>query len=720
MELLTEQEKTACRQFLHIMQGCMDRCGNNRFDELLDELKESFNAIRSDVRQFDSGIMIIVAVGMLKAGKSTLINLMARDENASPTGFGTDTTLRPALITMGQPGECRGSILIYRNRSENLEEQKAGMQAVLDSLRGLPPEKEIERPLEVDLTPDKLKQALCKLCGSGNELLEREPLLVVIKLPYHEDGRMLQNGRMLLDMPGLDSANAEISLRPEKVFSDEQIAVMEGYVSERVDEVDKAKARLMVDWMKGTEKAVTYESLIRRCDLVLCLQSSVSPLNEKACDCLNSVLDMRSEATAWVVMNRMRNQAWLTPECMNAKWEEQEARAMKVFSKIKKGTTLNQSSCNLGEAYAGILEDERNIDVPDGSSPQEERRRLLERSRFLDLEEHLLNHLEQNGQATRKKYCVENLVKDIRSAIARHEQLRCAAVARYRSLTQRLQAWENAYNNLDVPAQLYSVQGKAVCMFKELEAAMRKACADKIPLILGTTGKIDGGKLDQYLETCFEKCKKLADDALLSVRSSHVQLARGGTVCGLGFELGTAVAEKCKALVETARQCVLECEGGDVPIIDDFLKVLSPVPNEDCLVTNGAAVKLHALQESYKDRENGDKDRLVSFIKFTEYGNDRYERAAAIWEPEIDDMVKDYLSQVEAAVKAVVEDPDGDTRCAQIVRDGAKKRLEPLKKDIWRKHGEVMRAKAFAKDEATMYGRIVSAMDDFAKCVERW
>ena len=48
---------------------------------------------------FGSEYFVVSGIGMLKSGKSTLVNLLARNRNASPTGFGFDTTLRPALIT---------------------------------------------------------------------------------------------------------------------------------------------------------------------------------------------------------------------------------------------------------------------------------------------------------------------------------------------------------------------------------------------------------------------------------------------------------------------------------------------------------------------------------------------------------------------------------------------------------------------------------------------
>ena len=70
---------------------------------------------------FKTDLLFIVATGMLKAGKSTFVNLLSRNENASPIGFGVDTTLRPALIKMaGKDSGSHGGIYIYKIKLSDL------------------------------------------------------------------------------------------------------------------------------------------------------------------------------------------------------------------------------------------------------------------------------------------------------------------------------------------------------------------------------------------------------------------------------------------------------------------------------------------------------------------------------------------------------------------------------------------------------------------------
>ena len=79
---------------------CLSRLKSD-FDGAPDCVKYIDSAIRA-IDQFKSGIELISCIGMLKAGKSTLINMLARSRSASPIGFGQDTTLRPAVIRMAE------------------------------------------------------------------------------------------------------------------------------------------------------------------------------------------------------------------------------------------------------------------------------------------------------------------------------------------------------------------------------------------------------------------------------------------------------------------------------------------------------------------------------------------------------------------------------------------------------------------------------------------
>ena len=109
---------------------------------------------------FGAEHFVVSCIGMLKAGKSTLINLLARSKDASPTGFGFDTTLRPALTTSST--ETRGTIEIWLPNTPEQKLTKTVLNEVFLCLR------KVKKPEDVKgaschaypLTPANLENAL--------------------------------------------------------------------------------------------------------------------------------------------------------------------------------------------------------------------------------------------------------------------------------------------------------------------------------------------------------------------------------------------------------------------------------------------------------------------------------------------------------------------------------------------------------------------------------
>lgn len=717
MKLLNEDNSSEAKSIPTLLNSYIEECKKKDFADVVALVKKCQDDITNAVRQFDSTVMIVVAVGMLKAGKSTLINLLARDETASPTGYGTDTTLRPALITMGDVNDTEGSIIIYGDRPVSLTEQRQGLQTILDTLRGLPLNNAVEQPRVEPLRPDTLKKTLCQPSGVSNALLPHEPLLVVVKIPYHADGKMLQNGRMLLDMPGLDSANAEISLRPEKVFSDAQMNLIEQFLSNKI--ADKNHAAELAAALREQEKAVTYETLIGQCDMVLCLQSSVSPLNEKACSCLNSVLDMRSEATAWVVMNRMRNQAWLTDECMDAKWEEQVHNANKVFAKIKQGANLNQSTCNLGEAYAGILENDHNIRVPEGSSVQQQKAMLLEQSGFLPLEQMLLNHLEQNGRTTRLKFCKQNLIQQLNTLKTRLGTLKQTVESRKKADEEAITAWENAEKKLATGESQILLNGHTDCNMKSLRDIIRNRCTALENNRESMKKKnIPGDKLDDYLAECSRQGKALTMNFLKNLKVNQIQLKQTGTNgvetsrC-VGDIIGQEVSSRCMNVCKNALDCVKEVQNGAEAESLDATR-FQPMCDQSILLNDGFNIDEYNMPMLYAETT----ENRPLYRPF--WGPGRIVRASGIWQQDIDKMIDHYCAHASDIIQDAVVGQNGDTRTSVIICSLVDSSLENFKKSIVTEREKTVRQKETKEKEIKQLSDMIVQLDEKMNMVHAW
>lgn len=274
------------------------------------------------IEQFESGSEVIACIGMLKAGKSTLVNLLTRSPNASPMGYGQDTTLRPVIIRMAAPGQ-EGRLLIYDSAAD--AEPAAAVRRVMDHLRGLHGDAVPEglRLRVLPLSNDLLMSALCTLPAAENKLLPQEPVMVVVETEYEPECVLLrERSRMLLDMPGCDSPNA---------------AVVRGNL---------------------------YREIGKECDMALILQSTVAPLNELAVELLGKLLGSRSADTFRIVQNRMEAKQWLKPDVLAAQDETQKKNARRVFSVLSGNRSMQVDSVNLGLAYAGIFERPERLQLP--------------------------------------------------------------------------------------------------------------------------------------------------------------------------------------------------------------------------------------------------------------------------------------------------------------------------------------------------------------------
>lgn len=346
---------------------------NNELAGLSDEQKSDWSdridQIDRCFKQFESDKHFIIATGMLKAGKSTLVDLLARTKKASLTGFGVDTTLRPALITMSD--NDKGKILVYYKPND--ADWKTAMQSVIDELRGLNPTVN-NTPNKFELDEEHLKKTLCRIPSESDNCLTTEPLLVIVEVPNNNKSEFFKNNCVLLDMPGLDSGFSEQSKDAEK-----------------------------------------YKAFFDECDLLLFVQSSVSPINQKAGEYLKYIGLTRNESTYRHVQNVMNAKYWLKYDVTDEEQKKQAAEGKAEFAKKlgKSPDSIDASYVNLGMAYDSILEDINRIYVSEGETPGQKRDKLLKQSLFTELEQNFIQDLKNNGSFRRIVHCFDRLKSEI-------------------------------------------------------------------------------------------------------------------------------------------------------------------------------------------------------------------------------------------------------------------------------------------------------------------
>ncbi|MEI6251163.1 MAG: dynamin family protein, partial [Actinomycetes bacterium] len=316
--------------------------------------------LRQSRKEFDALLFFAVCFGMLKSGKSTLVNLLAGHPEASPARFGIDTTLRPCLVLAGTKNEITTFQMMDSMKAGDTDEAERGcFNAVIDHLRGMiESEDELAAVHHVvvrrtSLTEDNIIKALT------SKDIGIEPLITVVRLDGPSE--LLRSGIALLDVPGMDS------------------------------------------YKMGTA-VPRYIELLERCDLLLFIQSTISPLNQGAASMLKQLVERSRGSPVWLIQNRFEAQNWRNPKGV----AEQDSELTEV-AKNQLGAEIGikphlifAKQVNLGKAYDARFQQEKlRADIrPDD---------LLEESGFPEIERELFTKINEERLDIQLANCLNQL-----------------------------------------------------------------------------------------------------------------------------------------------------------------------------------------------------------------------------------------------------------------------------------------------------------------------
>lgn len=495
------------------------------------ELNKCFAQLRRDIKQYGSDISIVVSMGMLKAGKSTLVNVLARCDSASPTGYGVDTTLRPALIRMRGEDDTdrdRGRIVVYFytppqesdvaaapsscDADKEDDNRNKQMEYVLDELRGIEQDGGFPKQ-EYPLEEEYLQAILCAKPEDdrNNYLHGKEPLLVLVETPYRNkeelkntdrmhvcDDILLKEGRMLLDMPGLDSGQADVS--------------------------------------KHTRR---YMCLLEDCDALMFVQSSVAPLNEKARENLKAILSQRRTASITIVQNIMLAKPWRNADVNNAEQGRQHKHAIglvKAFAKEvnRDGGEPDTFLVNLGMAYDSMFEAQERFNekyILPGSQTGEGRvtyESLWAASQVKSLEDALIDQLDKNGTSNRIQHCNSSL-KNHCQYIAKDVLGRIKDTLRQK--TKRAETiwkrWMEMRDKLDADLKdrqlVKSPASFRLNLSQELQKVVDK-CEKEYEEKFQNQDSIPGSDIDSFLATCGKQMRECCCNLLKNVTFDDIDI----------------------------------------------------------------------------------------------------------------------------------------------------------------------------------------------------
>lgn len=335
-----------------------------------DEIKSNLIRLYRRSKEYKNGSFIMLVVGPVKSGKSTLVNLLAH-RYVSPTDK-LECTIRPSIISSIESDEdC--TIEVYTAKDDNRKEKD--LDLIIDKLRGIiADESEIREHLTKEVYPLNKDNINAYITPSYNR--SDNSIITSITTTGSKLLKSTDSGKIFIaDMPGFDGNKVNLSNS-------------------------------------------LYDAISKRVDLILFVHSSVSAFNVTSNEYLEKLREYNGTVPVFLIHNIFDASFWKNKE---TRQNDVVRQSRNEYEEIKgKGFNIEPDyvSCiNLGMVTDYVNKDENCLD----SFMDELREEFLE---FEAIEEKLYNKITTNIGKLRLERCLDRTAKlktDLIALIAEHK-----------------------------------------------------------------------------------------------------------------------------------------------------------------------------------------------------------------------------------------------------------------------------------------------------------
>lgn len=338
----------------------------------------------SRAHEYENGTFIVLVVGPVKSGKSTLVNLIA-NAYVSPTHF-LECTVRPSIISQRREGEdCRITVYTTEDSRRRVEQ----IDSVIDSIRGIENGDSLQDVVksEFELTPENIKD---KVELGLQESLSAETLVTSITTP---GGRLMKQDVFIIDMPGFDGEYANID-----------------------DPV--------------------YDTIAQRADLIVFVQSSNSAISKVSGQFLKKLHENNKDVPVCLIHNVFDSAHWRDGAERRQTVEEQKQFALGEIRRL--GFKIDAEQCfsiNLGK-----VEDSRNAKYADDADLRSEAQA------FDEIENYLHDRVISNRDVMRLSVCLgrtQQQLQKLSATITEELGKNAALLQQYNEAAQAFEALRN-------------------------------------------------------------------------------------------------------------------------------------------------------------------------------------------------------------------------------------------------------------------------------------
>lgn len=346
-------------------------------------------------REFESTRFFVLVVGPVKSGKSSFVNILARN-TVSPTDV-TECTAIPTIIGKAEDAH-RNKIVRYIPNFQDLDNGEV-FDDVIDVLRGIASPSIFEERIKLkedECSNENLKRFLT-VSFSVNASGEAMPLLATIGI---EETPFVNDEIMVIDMPGLDGGE--------------------------------------INWNNNP----LYIRMVKRADFIFFVQSSTTTINESSVDFLRWLLNNKeTNVPLRLIHNEHDSLYFLNEEIRKAKVEKQvEAAKRFILANISNQHDLDFNNYVLNLAKIGkslvasheISEKFREILEKGKVEYENEEIRIvdeLKEKRLLYKEQNCINRSIHHISLAKQEYgliwqIVHDRLSDIENVISNYFELR--------------------------------------------------------------------------------------------------------------------------------------------------------------------------------------------------------------------------------------------------------------------------------------------------------
>jgi GTPase Era involved in 16S rRNA processing len=306
-----ETGKSAERMEAHlkgILEKYQDAAYTPKLQGMMDSLEKAKN-------EFLAKKFFVLVMGPAKSGKSTLVNIFAR-QYVSPTAAGECTAL-PAIIGKADGGHLDKIIRYVPFSHLNGEEEKEAFETLVDAIRGIKKADEVydflRKASSGEITDDNIRKAI-QIDLENPE----HALAVTIGIP---EGDFIKDNILLIDMPGLDGSTV------------------------------------------NTESDPILEAMANKADMVIFVQSALSTLSKQSVDFLAKMFSkIRKRPPFRLILNVHDSQYFLEDDPI--KKSDREEPIKRIQQQISDYSKEAPYELNLGMIYAHYLTPGRIKDDP--------------------------------------------------------------------------------------------------------------------------------------------------------------------------------------------------------------------------------------------------------------------------------------------------------------------------------------------------------------------